>query len=152
MSQLSNGQFFERPAAHVNSVAIIVKHLSGNLVSRWTDFLTSDGEKPWRDRDREFVISPHDTRAALLAQWDRGWQAVLDTLASLSANDLEKTVTIRGEPHTAHQALLRGLDHVAYHTGQILYLVRLLCPDSPWLSIAPGESRTQPGQYRKPIE
>jgi uncharacterized damage-inducible protein DinB len=148
LASLSDAQFFERPAPHVNSAAIIVKHLAGNLVSRWTDLLTTDGDKPTRDRDGEFVIKPDDTRAVLLAALERGWQAVFDTLDSLTVGDLEKTITIRGEPHTVLQALLRGLDHVAYHTGQILYLARLLAPEGPWLTIPPGQSRAARGGYR----
>jgi len=151
MASLSDEQFFERPAPHVNSVAIVVKHLAGNLLSRWTDFLTTDGDKPSRDRDNEFVITPDDTRAALMESWQRGWQAVFDTLDCLTSGDLEKTVTIRGEPHTAFQALVRGSGHAAYHVGQIAYLVRLFCPDSPWLTIPPGQSRAHRADYRKPL-
>src|SRR5437868_4546817 len=129
MSQLDDGQFFHRPGELVNPVALIVKHLAGNLLSRWTDFLTTDGEKPTRDRDDEFTLKPSDTRASLIAAWDAGWQAVFDALAGLTDADLGWTVSIRGEPHRVQQALLRGLDHAAYHTGQILYLGRLLNPD-----------------------
>jgi len=148
LASLSDAQFFDSPAAHVNSPAVIVKHLAGNLVSRWTDFLTTDGDKPTRDRDGEFVITPDDTRTALLAALERGWQAVFDTLDTLSIGDLEKTITIRGEPHTVAQALLRGLNHVAYHTGQLLYLARLFAPEGPWLTIPPGQSRAARGGYR----
>ncbi len=123
--------------------------LAGNLVSRWADFLTTDGEKPSRDRDGEFLLADQDTRANLMAAWELGWQALLDTVQSSRDTDLDQLVTIRGEPQTVRQALLRGLTHVAYHTGQILYLVRLLRPDSTWLTIAPGQSRGQAGAYRK---
>jgi len=149
IAQLDDQEFFRRPAAHVNPVALIVKHLGGNLVSRWTDFLTTDGEKPSRDRDGEFLLTEQDTRANLLAAWERGWKALFDTLESLGDSDLEKSVTIRGESHRIPEALLRGLAHVAYHTGQILYLVRLWRPESPWLTIAPGQSRKHPGAYIK---
>jgi uncharacterized damage-inducible protein DinB len=147
MAALSDEAFFARPGEQVNSVAIIVKHLAGNLRSRWTDFWTSDGEKPDRNRDGEFVLTDRDTRASLLAVWERGWLAALATIAALSEADLEKTVTIRGEPHTVFQALLRGVNHTAYHTGQILYLSRLLRPDSQWLTIAPGQSRSHDRRY-----
>ena len=147
MAELSDEAFFARPADHVNSVAIIVKHLAGNLRSRWTDFLTSDGEKSDRNRDGEFVLTDQDTRANLLAAWERGWLAVFGAVAGLTEGDLEKKITIRGEPHTVFQALLRGLNHAAYHTGQILYVVRLLRPDSQWLTIAPGQSRTHDRRY-----
>ena len=151
ISQLDDEQFFQRPANHVNPVAIIVKHLAGNFASRWTDFLTTDGEKPSRDRDGEFRITDQDTRASLLAAWERGWEALFATVESLGPADLEKLVTIRGESQTVQQALLRGMSHIAYHTGQILYLVRLLRPDSTWLTIAPGQSRQHPGAYRRPL-
>jgi uncharacterized damage-inducible protein DinB len=119
------------------------------MVSRWTDFLTSDGEKPSRDRDGEFRLTEDDTRARLLENWERGWAVLSDTLAGLRDDDLEKSVIIRGEHQTARQALLRGMNHVAYHTGQVLYLVRLLRPQSAWLTIAPGKSRGYPGDYRQ---
>jgi uncharacterized damage-inducible protein DinB len=150
MAELDDPTFFRRPAPHVNPVALIVKHLGGNLISRWTDFLTSDGEKPGRDRDSEFGLTEQDTRANLLAAWNRGWQALFDTLGRLSDSDLQRQVKIRGEAHSVQQALLRGLNHAAYHTGQILYLVRLLQPDSRWLTIAPGQSQAQRGAYREP--
>jgi uncharacterized damage-inducible protein DinB len=150
MAQLNDEEFSRRPADHVNPVALIVKHLAGNLVSRWTDFLTTDGEKASRDRDGEFLLTDRDGRADLLAVWERGWKALFDTLDGLTDSDLDKTVTIRREAHTVRQALLRGCSHVAYHTGQILYLVRLLQRDSTWLTIAPGRSRGQPGVYRGP--
>ena len=149
VTQLDETAFFQRPAPHVNPVALIVKHLAGNLRSRWTEFLTSDGEKPDRDRDREFVITDADTRGSLLAAWQDGWAALWATLESLSDGDLDRTVRIRGEVHTVRRALLRGLTHVAYHTGQILYVVRLQRPDSKWLTIAPGQSQHHAGNYLK---
>lgn len=150
MAQLDDEQFFRRPGEAVNPVALIVKHLAGNLASRWSDFLTTDGNKPSRDRDREFLLTEQDTRANLLSAWERGWQTLYDTLAGLQMSDLEKTVTIRGEAHTVVQALLRGVTHAAYHTGQILYVARLLRPDAVWLTIAPGQSRShQRGAYRR---
>lgn len=150
LAQLSDKEFFQRPSAEVNPVALIVKHLAGNLVSRWTDFLTTDGDKPTRDRDREFILDERDTREALLTAWDKGWNAWLDTLAGLKEADLDKMITIRGEPHTVRQAILRGLTHAAYHIGQILYLVRLTTPSAPWQTIAPGQSRSHKAGYRKP--
>jgi hypothetical protein len=147
MAHLDDQEFVRRPAEHVNPVALIVKHLAGNLASRWTDFLATDGEKPSRDRDGEFLLTEHDTRANLLAAWEHGWTALFDTLESLGESDLGKSVTIRGERHRVAQALLRGLSHAAYHTGQILYLVRLWRPESPWLTIPPGQSRKVRGAY-----
>jgi uncharacterized damage-inducible protein DinB len=147
MAQLDDADFARRPAEQVNPVGLIVKHLAGNLASRWRDFLTTDGEKSDRNRDAEFALTPQDTRANLLAAWERGWETLFHALAGLSDTDLRKTVTIRGEPHTVSQALLRGLTHAAYHTGQILYLARLLRPESPWLTIPPGKSASVRGAY-----
>jgi hypothetical protein len=141
MASLSDEEFFRRPGEQVNPVAIIVKHLAGNLRSRWSDLLTSDGEKPDRDRDGEFQLAVADTRASLLTAWERGWGTLFQTLERLRPEDLDKVITIRGEPHTVALALLRGMSHAAYHTGQILYLVRLMRPDSAWLTIPPGQSR-----------
>lgn len=149
VAQLDDQEFFQRPGAQVNPVALIVKHLAGNLASRWTDFLTTDGEKPSRDRDGEFLLTDQDTRANLTEAWERGWRILFDTLDGLRDADLEKSVTIRGEAHTVRQALLRGMTHVAYHAGQVLYLVRMLRPQSPWLTVPPGQSRGVPGTYRK---
>jgi len=149
MAQLTDDEFFRRPGELVNPIALIVKHLAGNFLSRWTDFLTTDGEKPTRDRDGEFVLRQEDTRANLLGSWEIGWNSLFATINSLNDADLNRPVTIRGEQFSAQQALIRGLTHVAYHTGQILYLVRLLRPGAQWLTIAPGQSRGFPGQYRK---
>ena len=115
------------PDQHSNSVAMLMKHVGGNLRSRFTDFLTADGEKPTRDRDAEFRndVVDHD---AVLARWSAGWQCVEDTLAALTPADLNREITIRGEPHTVLQALLRALAHAAYHCGQIVDLARRRSP------------------------
>lgn len=141
MAQLSEEQFFAIPAPGDNSVAIIVKHVAGNLISRWTDFLTSDGEKPGRDRDMEFRISVSDTRADLLQLWSRGWTTLFDTVGPLRESDMARVVTIRGEPLTVLQAVNRQLTHYAYHIGQIVYLAKHL-RGAEWrsLSIPPGRS------------
>jgi hypothetical protein len=125
-----------------NSLAMIVQHLAGNLRSRWTDFLTSDGEKPDRDRDAEFEAHEGQTRAGLLASWEEGWSRFFETLDSLTVEDLEKTVLIRSEPHTAVQAVNRGLTHAAYHVGQIVLLSKHFA-SAGWrtLSIPRGKSR-----------
>jgi uncharacterized damage-inducible protein DinB len=151
--QVADDDFFKRPGEHSNSIAIILKHVGGNLASRWTDFLTTDGDKPWRDRDAEFVIGPEDTRQSLLAAWERGWAALFQTLGSLQEADLLKKVTIRREEHTVFQAVHRSLTHTAYHVGQIVYLSRLLTKEGwQWITIPPGQSRQvkdKGGQYLK---
>jgi uncharacterized damage-inducible protein DinB len=149
LAALDDDQFTRRPTDAVNPVALIVKHVAGNLVSRFTDFLTSDGDKTSRDRDGEFRLTASDTRSSLMDAWHCGWSALLTTLDTLTASDLDRTITIRGEPHTVQQALLRSATHTAYHVGQITYLSRALAPDSPWLTIAPGQSKTHVPGYRK---
>lgn len=116
-----------------NSVAAIMKHVAGNLKSRWTDFLTTDGEKPWRDRDAEFVDTFAD-RAELLAWWESGWTALFQALESLAPDDLARTVLIRGEPHSVPLAIQRSLSHTCYHIGQIVMICRILAGDS-WTTI-----------------
>ena len=135
MASLDDAAFFHRPAPVVNSVAAIVKHLAGNLRSRWTDVLTTDGEKPNRHRDQEFVIAESDSRAALLASWEQGWQVLFDAISTLKGTDLQKAITIRGQALTVAQGLIRGLAHAAYHTGQIMYLSRMGNADAPWLTM-----------------
>ena len=110
--------------ANTNSIAVMMKHVAGNLASRWTDFLTTDGEKSWRNRDGEFVDS-FGSRAELLAFWDRGWTCLFQTLQKLKQEDLEKTVMIRGEPHSVPLALERSLGHTCYHIGQIVQAARI---------------------------
>lgn len=141
MAQAGDATYFARPAEPGNSIAIIVKHLAGNLRSRWTDFLVSDGEKPDRDREGEFRLTPEDTRESLTARWEAGWQTLFDALSPLGPDDLLRTVLIRGEPHTVLQAVNRQLSHYAYHVGQIVLLARVGEGDGwRWLSIAPGAS------------
>ena len=109
---------------NTNSIAVIMKHIAGNLISRWTDFLTTDGEKPWRNRDFEFVDS-FSSRAELLEFWERGWACLLETLKTLKLEDLGKAVSIRGEPHSVPLALERSLGHTCYHIGQIVQVARI---------------------------
>ena len=111
--------------ADTNSIAVIMKHVAGNLTSRWTDFLTTDGEKPARNRDQEFVDS-FASRAELLACWESGWAYLLKSLRGLKPDDLEKTVMIRGEPHPVPLAIERSLGHTCYHIGQIVQVARIL--------------------------
>lgn len=125
---------------NTNSIAVIMKHIAGNLASRWTDFLATDGEKPWRNRDDEFVDSLR-SRAELLKAWERGWACLLTTLKSLKQEDLEQTVLIRGEPHSVPLALERSLGHTCYHIGQIVQVARILAGEK-WttLTIPRGDS------------
>ena len=124
IAQLSDEQFFAVPDAESNSVAVIVKHMAGNMRSRFTDFLTTDGEKPDRNRDQEFTTSADATRAEILAAWEQGWHLVFEALNGINPEDLERTITIRAEPHTVLQAINRQAAHSAYHVGQITYLAK----------------------------
>lgn len=124
LAQVDETQFFAALGADANSLAVLVKHLGGNLRSRWQDFLTSDGEKPDRDRDSEFEIPPGTRREEVMALWEAGWGHLEATLATLQAEDLARTVTIRGEPHGVVDAIHRQLAHTAYHVGQIVTLAR----------------------------
>ena len=124
-----------------NSVAMIVRHVGGNLTSRFTDFLTSDGEKPWRDRDREFDEGPF-TRTEIDEIWRKGWGVVEETLGKLTDADLERTVVIRGQELSVHAALCRSMSHVAMHTGQIILLARIFATDKwKWITIPKGQSQ-----------
>jgi Protein of unknown function (DUF1572) len=139
--QVSDGQLHQALDENTNSVAVIVKHLAGNLRSRFADFLTSDGEKPGRDRDSEFVDDVID-RAAMMADWESGWTCLFDAIKPLSDRDLQRVVKIRGEAHSVIDALLRQLSHYSYHVGQIVQLCRFLAKDQ-WavLTIPRGGSK-----------
>lgn len=140
IAQLSDAQLHTRLDAEANSVAMLMQHMAGNMRSRWTDFLTTDGEKPWRQRDAEFE-PPVLTREALMASWQSGWQTLVDTLATLTDDDLTRTVTIRGEGQPVLAALTRQLAHYAGHAYQIVLVAKHLKGDA-WdvLSIARGQS------------
>jgi hypothetical protein len=142
LARVTEAQFFAVLDAESNSLALVVKHMAGNLLSRWTDLLTTDGEKPDRDRDAEFEIAPADTRAALMERWEAGWSAAFGSLDGLTPADLDRTIHIRGEPHSLVQAINRQLTHAAYHVGQIVFLAKHLQSDG-WqsLSIPRGQSR-----------
>jgi len=141
IAQLSDAELSAVPDPESNSVLVIMKHVGGNLRSRWRDFLTTDGEKPDRDRDAEFEASPADG-AAVRALWEEGWRVLLDSLAGLSEADLERTVYVRSEPHTVVRAIERSLAHTGYHVGQIVYAAKA-SRGGGWrtLSIARGQSR-----------
>ncbi|HMC30759.1 MAG TPA: DUF1572 family protein, partial [Candidatus Angelobacter sp.] len=141
LAQLSDQDFFHAPDPESNGAAVIVKHVAGNLRSRWKDLLTTDGEKPDRNRDQEFVLTAEDTRPDLMRRWEESFQIVFDCIASLTPEDFSRTVTIRGEPHTILQAMNRSLMHTAYHVGQILYVGKhLRGADWTMLSIPKGKS------------
>ncbi|MHC4471540.1 MAG: DinB family protein [Planctomycetota bacterium] len=140
IAQLEDDELHRAPAEGSNSVAVRVRHLAGNMRSRFTDFLGSDGEKSWRRRDEEFV-SESEPREALLARWQAGWSTVFDAVCGLADADLERIVRVRGEPLTALEAIQRQVGHYSYHVGQIVYVARQLAGER-WesLSIPPGES------------
>jgi len=139
--QLEERDFHWQPSSESNSIAVIIQHVSGNMLSRWTNFLSEDGEKEWRQRDDEFEIHEY-SKEKLLKIWNEGWDCLFDTFASLKADDLLKTIYIRKEPLTAIDAINRQLAHYPYHIGQILYIGRMI-KNEAWknLSIPKGTSR-----------
>ena len=149
VAQLSDDQFRTRLTPQTNSCALIVKHLAGNMRSRWTDWMTSDGEKPDRDRENEFA-DQGESRAELMARLDAGWGLVMGALAALRPEDLSRTVTIRGEPHSVPQAVERQIAHYGYHAGQIQLIARIVHGNEgwKWTSVAPGQS----GAFNRAME
>ena len=150
LTQLKDEEFFVTLDAESNSIAVIVKHIAGNMRSRFTDFLTTDGEKPDRHRDQEFEITPATTRAEVMRWWDNGWATVFSALDSLKPDDVMRTVPIRNEPHTVLQAVNRQIAHYAHHVGQIVFLAKHF-RSSEWktLSIARGKSQDFQGVTEK---
>ena len=140
MAQASDEHLFTVLDAEANSIAIIVKHMTGNMRSRWTDFLTTDGEKPDRNRDGEF-IDPPATRAALMAEWEAGWARVFAAIEPLTDADLARTITIRGEAHSVMQAVNRQLAHYPHHIGQIVLLAKHFASDH-WQSLSVPRNRS----------
>jgi hypothetical protein len=141
MAQVSDEEFFRLLDPEANSIAIIAKHMAGNMRSRFSDFLTADGEKPDRNRDQEFLLDAGATRAEVMRWWEAGWKCVFDAIGPLAPEDLPRTVTIRGEPHSALMAIHRQVAHYAYHVGQIVFLAKHL-RGAEWksLSIPRGKS------------
>lgn len=137
--QVPEAKLFWQYNPESNSIATIVKHLGGNMLSRWTDFLTTDGEKSWRDRDAEFG-NDLNTKQEMLQLWEKGWQTLLDTLHSLSDEDLDMIVYIRNQGHTVMEAINRQLAHYPYHVGQIVYIGKMLASNWESLSIPKGNS------------
>ena len=139
-AQLDDRDFFFKASAESNSIAVIVHHMAGNMLSRWTNFLTEDGEKPWRERDKEFE-DMFETRQQVMDAWEKGWQCVFDAMESLKPGDLVKTILIRREPMSVVDAVIRQIDHYGYHTGQIVFIGKII-KDTNWqtLSIPKGRS------------
>jgi len=140
MEQIEDRDFTTMLDPEMNSVALIVKHMAGNMKSRWTDFLTTDGEKPDRDRDHEFVQPPTD-RESVMEVWNKGWEHVFSAVDPLTEADLNRKVTIRGEPHSVTQAINRQIAHYAYHVGQIVFLAKHFRSDK-WGSLTIPRNRS----------
>jgi len=141
IEQVTDQELFVTLDEEGNSIAVVMKHMAGNMLSRWTDFLTSDGEKPDRNRDMEFVIEEGTTKEAVLAYWERGWQAVFAAVEPLQPQDFERTVSIRSEAHTIVQAINRQLTHYSYHVGQIVFLAKHF-RSSQWKSLSVPRNRS----------
>ncbi|MGI9182037.1 MAG: DUF1572 family protein [Longimicrobiaceae bacterium] len=141
IAQISEEQLFGALDPESNSIALIMKHMAGNMRSRWTDFLTTDGEKPDRQRDREFLIEEVDTAAHVRAQWEDGWARTLSAIESLRPDELSRVVTIRGEPHTVLEAINRQLMHYAAHVGQIVLLAKHYAGEQ-WQSLSIPKGRS----------
>lgn len=139
--QLSDDQLFWQPNEESNSVTIIVKHLAGNMISRWTNFLTEDGEKSWRNRDDEFV-NDFKTRGEMLEFWEKGWKVLFDALNQMNEENLNQEITIRGERHTVLDAVLRQLAHYPYHIGQIVYIAKIL-KNKDWQTLSIARNKSQ---------
>ena len=142
MAQVADAELTVTLDSEMNSIALIVKHMAGNMRSRWTDFLTSDGEKPDRNRDTEFEMNPGTTRADVMAWWETGWKCVFDAVDPLQPEDMGRTITIRGEAHSVVQAINRQIAHYSYHIGQIVLLAKHF-KSASWksLSIPKGQSQ-----------
>ncbi len=135
LTQLEEKDLHFQPSSESNSIAVIIRHMHGNMLSRWTNFLTEDGEKEWRQRDAEFEAAANCSKAELLACWNEGWSCLLDTLESLRPEDMVNTVTIRTEPLPVYDAILRQLAHYSCHVGQIVYIGKLI-KNEQWVSLS----------------
>jgi len=141
LAQISDEDFFRTIDEESNSIAINIKHMAGNMLSRWTDFLTTDGEKPERNRDMEFVMLPETTKEEMLTYWEKGWKVTLEAIESLRPDDLMRTIAIRGQDHTVVQAINRQMAHYAYHVGQIVYLAKHF-KSSEWKSLSVPKNKS----------
>src|SRR2546423_1650894 len=140
-AQISDEDFFRTIDEESNSIAINIKHMAGNMLSRWTDFLTTDGEKPERNRDMEFVMLAETTKEEMLAYWEQGWASLFGAIELLTSDDLMRTVAIRGQDHTVVQAIDRQMAHYAYHVGQIVYLAKHF-KSSEWKSLSVPKNKS----------
>jgi hypothetical protein len=140
MAQMQDDMLFWQYNPESNSVAIIVKHLAGNMLSRWTNIFNTDGEKEWRNRDAEFVNNI-SSREDLMAEWNKGWNCLFDALNSLQESDLQKIIYIRNEPHTVMDAINRQLTHYASHVGQIVYIGKMVSNEN-WKSLSIPRNRS----------
>ncbi|WP_294208274.1 DUF1572 family protein [uncultured Chryseobacterium sp.] len=140
-AQLSEEQMFWQYNEESNSIAVIVKHIAGNMLSRWTDFLTEDGEKDWRNRDEEF-INTFTTKNEILESWEKGWDCLFGALDQINDENIHATVYIRGEAHSVLDAVLRQLAHYPYHVGQIIYIAKML-KDENWNSLSVARNKSQ---------
>ena len=141
IAQVADEKLFFQPTEDSNSIAIIVQHIAGNMLSRWTDFLTTDGEKDWRNRDAEFETNITN-RQEMLEYWNKGWNCLFDAINSLTETDLEKTIYIRNEGHTVVEAINRQLAHYPYHVGQIIFLAKMLSTNE-WKSLSIPKNKSQ---------
>ena len=141
LAQISDEEFFVTLDEESNSIAVIIKHMTGNMISRWTDFLTTDGEKADRHRDMEFVITPESTRSDLMKRWEAGWQCLFDAIEPLQPEDFNAKVLIRGEEHSIVEAINRQLTHYACHIGQIVFLAKHF-KSTEWKSLSIPRNRS----------
>jgi hypothetical protein len=149
LAQLDDAEFFRAIDDESNTIAVNMKHVAGNMLSRWTDFLTTDGEKANRERDMEFVMLPETTRADMVAYWERGWRCLFAAVEPLTADDLMRIVKIRGQDHTVVQAINRQIAHYAYHVGQIVYLAKHF-KSSNWQTLSVPKNRS--AEFNKYLE
>lgn len=149
LDQLQDEEYFTRLDEESNSIAVIMKHLAGNMLSRWTDFLTTDGEKPERDRDMEFVIEPQTSKSEVMNYWEKGWRRTFETLEALQPEELLRTVMIRGETHTVVQSINRQLAHYPHHIGQIVFLAKHF-RSADWKSLSIPKNKS--AEFNKYLE
>lgn len=147
IGQISDEQIHESPQSGQNSIAILMKHLAGNMISRWTNFRTEDGEKPWRNRETEFV-DDFESKEELLEYWEKGWSVLFEALKSIKEDELDSIIYIRNDGHLLSEAIERHLAHVAYHTGQIVYLAKLSAGED-WQSLSIPKGKTEEYNRKK---